>query len=481
MSLDRSMNILYVTSECAPFSKSGGLADVMGDLPRSMVMQTGVESCVVVSPGYRSTMQKYGAKMVKDYDMKLDDPYDVLWVHIYKLVEDGVEYFFFDIPGIFDRDNLYGYSDDTYRFAAFSLAVKRFIIDQNNAGRRFDIVHCNDWQTGFVPLLIKQVYWDMRCIMTIHNPAYQGWLPPDQLWNCLRLPYWMYENGSVRLGDSVNFLKTGVYFADAVNTVSAHHAQELLTDGNCFGGLGWALKAKGDLFLGITNGLSDREYNPTRDMRIPLPYSYHVHKEGKAAAREAAMKAFSIQDRPNTPLFIAISRLTPQKGLERLWGIGDSLKKCGGRLMILGSGDYESEGQMYKLQETYPENVSFWRGYSNDLSHILYAAGDFFVMPSRFEPCGLSQLIAMRYGTVPIVSDAGGLLDTVTDISQPDGRGFVFGNWADKDGLWSATCRALETYYSADGLENLIRNDMFYDSSWNRAAKNYLALYRKLY
>ena len=474
------MNLLYVTSECAPFSKSGGLADVMGDLPRAMVKKSAVKSAVVITPGYRKTMARFGSRMVHQYDMKLDAPYDQLWAHLYRLVQDGVEYFLLDIPGLFDRDDLYGYGDDTYRFAAFSNAVVRFIIDQCQAGRRFDIVHCNDWQTGFVPLLVKRVYWNMRCILTIHNPAYQGWLAPDQFWNTFHLPFDLYTSGNVRLGESVNFLKTGIFYADAVNTVSAHHAQELISDGNCFGGIGWALRAKGDLFVGITNGLSDCEYNPMRDMNIPLPYSYRVRQEGKSAAREAAMRSFSLTDRPGTPLFVAISRLTAQKGLDRLWALGDLLRKCGGRLMILGSGDYDSEGNIYRLQSAYPENVSFWRGYDNGLAHLLYAAGDFFVMPSRFEPCGLSQLIAMRYGTVPIVSDAGGLCDTVLDASQPHGRGFVFGNWSDREGLQHAVSRALLAFQDPRAMAALQFEDMYYDSSWTQAAQEYLKLYQRL-
>lgn len=474
------MNILYVTSEASPFSKSGGLADVMFDLPQAMSNINGVNKVMIVTPAYKNTFQKFNGKLEKVYDFKLPDPFSILWVHVYRYYLNKVEVYLLDIPGIFDRDGFYGYDDDPFRFAAFTFAVRQFVIDQSNYGMHFDAIHCNDWQTGFVPLFLK--LWDrnVKCVFTIHNPAYQGWLPPHQLYDAFRLPYWMYENGYLRLGNSVNFLKTGITYSDAVTTVSVNHAHELLSDDNAFSGLGWVLKIKGNRFFGITNGLSYAEFNPETDKFIPMQFNYSNYQEGKRKAREEVIKRFYVEDKKGTPMFTCVSRLTEQKGMDRLWAIGESMKIANARLVILGSGDYDSEGIIYKLQERYPDNVLFWRGYSNEMAHLLYAAGDFFVMPSRFEPCGLSQLMAMRYGNLPIVSDAGGLKDTVKNYDQFDGTGFTFYNWKDNEGLWEATCRALNVYYKKDELNPLIDNAMHYDSSWTKPASKYYEVYKRL-
>lgn len=477
----QDLSILYVTSEASPFSKSGGLADVMLDLPQAMSAIPGVKDVTIVTPGYMKTLAKYAGQLKKVYDFKLPDPFDVLWVHVYFYRFNKVDVYFLDIPGIFDRENLYGYNDDTFRFAAFTFAVRQFVIDQENMGHRFSIVHCNDWQTGFVPLFLKLYRRDMRCVLTIHNPAYQGWLTPDQLWAAFRLPYWMYSRGYLRLGNTVNFLKTGVTYSDCVTTVSVNHAHELLSDDNAYGGMGWVLKIKGNRFFGITNGLSKAEFDPFKDNQIPLKYTLSNHQEGKKQARLELLKRFSVVDHPNTPLFTSVSRLTGQKGMDRLWAIGESMRIANARLVILGSGDYDSEGEIYRLSWQYPENVLFWRGYFNEMAHLIYAAGDFFVMPSRFEPCGLSQLIAMRYGNIPIVSDAGGLKDTVTNYTQPNGTGFTFYNWEDRKGLWEATSRALDVYYNdKPKLQALITRDMNYDSEWTKPARKYFEAYQKL-
>lgn len=473
-------SILYVTSEAQPFAKTGGLADVMYDLPQAMAGLPKVNDSTVIMPLYPKVKAKWGDKLHFEYGFKLDAPYAGVPVRLYCYRLNAVNVFFVDIPGLLDRPNLYGYGDDTYRFAAFSFAVRRFIIDQDHFGHPFDVIHCNDWQTGFVPLLVKQVYWNKPCVLTVHNPAYQGWLNPAQLGSCLGLPESLYASGAIRLGESVDFLKAGVVYADAVNTVSVHHAQELLSDDSAFGGLGWVFKTKGSWFLGITNGLSKAEFDPKTDKSIPVNYDVTDYRKGKAAARAAALAKFSLADDPHTPLFVAISRLTEQKGMDRLWAIGQSMAIAHAKLLILGSGDYDSEGEMYRLQAAFPQNVFFWRGYDNGLAHLLYAGGDFLFMPSRFEPCGLAQLIAMRYGTLPIVSDAGGLSDTVLNSTYPNGTGYVFPNWADRQGLWERTCDALKDYFTPGRMDGLIRNAMAVDSTWAKPAKAYFDLYDRL-
>lgn len=468
------MNILFVSGESNPFAKTGGLADVCFSLAKEMVR--GGEKVTVCIPYYQHLKNsRLTLKEVASFEVKMN--WRTHSVTVYETSASGVRFFFVACDTYFDRPNMYSYDDDVERFALFDMAVIELLRRRRFS---FDVVHVHDWQAGMVPLLLRRAGLKAKTVLTIHNPAFQGNFSPDYLTDYLNLPRSLYDDGTVRFNDYCSFLKTGLVTADAVTTVSVTHAEELRADKCSFNGLGNIIELIGPRFLGITNGIDADEFNPATDALIERNYDLYSYREGKAANLLALEKEFAYKRVPKGPVYGVVTRLTSQKGIESIVEIAPALVTYDMQLIVVGSGERELENQIAKLTERYPDHVKFFLGYSNPLAHMVYAASDFFLMPSRFEPCGTGQLIAMRYGALPIVTKVGGLNDTVVGYADDPLRatGFSYGLGDDK-GLIDIIKQTHELYRS-DALKPLIANAMNYDSSWNGSVRRYLDLYRSL-
>ncbi len=465
------MKILLVTSEALPFAKSGGLGDFICSYSKSL-HRLG-EDVSVIMPLYKSTRDKYPEVMQGFYD-QFD--FKMSWrtqgCGVFRYEYEGVPFYFCAMDR-FDRDNMYGYGDDNERFACFVMAVNTFLTRHNE----YDVVHCNDWQTGVLPLLLSYNPKSIKTVLTIHNPAYQGWAKRDNVGEYFNLSTGYFDSGYVRLGDSFNYLKTGIMASDKINTVSRTHAQELINDHVGFGGIGAIIDwCRHYDFSGIVNGLDVDLWNPKTDKLLTSNYDVFDYAEGKKANKKALLKSLNIDENFSGPLFSAITRLSSQKGVERILDIFPHLQQYNARLVVIGTGEMENE---FLNRALCCPNVYFVKRYDENLAHLLYAASDFFLMPSYFEPCGTSQMISMRYGTLPIVSNVGGLNDTVKDISVgKDATGFVFNN-SDYFGCVNAFYRACNLYYQGN-MDFMIKNGMHGDYSWDKSAKEYLALYHSI-
>lgn len=465
------MKILLVTSEALPFAKSGGLGDFICSYSKSL-HRLG-EDVSVIMPLYKSIRDKYPEVMQGFYD-QFD--FKMSWrtqgCGVFRYEYEGVPFYFCAMDR-FDRDNMYGYGDDNERFACFVMAVNTFLTRHNE----YDVVHCNDWQTGVLPLLLSYNPKSIKTVLTIHNPAYQGWAKRDNVGEYFNLSTGYFDSGYVRLGDSFNYLKTGIMASDKINTVSRTHAQELINDHVGFGGIGAIIDwCRHYDFSGIVNGLDVDLWNPKTDKLLTSNYDVFDYAEGKKANKKALLKSLNIDENFSGPLFSAITRLSSQKGVERILDIFPHLQQYNARLVVIGTGEIENE---FLNRALGCPNVYFVKRYDENLAHLLYAASDFFLMPSYFEPCGTSQMISMRYGTLPIVSNVGGLNDTVKDVSLgKDATGFVFNN-SDYFGCVNAFYRACNLYYQGN-MDFMIKNGMHGDYSWDKSAKEYLALYHSI-
>ena len=462
------MNVLLVSSEALPYCKSGGLADFVFSYSKALV-KLGHKASVII-PLYNVVKNKHPevlTELFDQFDFKMS--WKTQGCGIFHKVCEGVDYYFCAMDR-FERDDLYGYGDDNERFACFMMAVNTFITRHNC----YDVVHCNDWQTAVLPLLLSYNPKGIKTVLTIHNPAFQGWASRDDLSNYFNLSLGYYDSGYARLGNAFNFLKTGIMSADKINTVSKTHAKELLNDHQGFGGIGSIIDwCRHFDFSGIVNGLDTDVWNPRTDKNLVCNFSLEDYKDGKNKNRLALLEKLGIQNDFKGPLMAVITRMSSQKGVERIIDLLPHLREYDAKLIVIGNGEL-SEKFLYSSLN-YPE-VFFVNRYDESLAHLLYAASDFFLMPSYFEPCGTSQLISMRYGSVPIVSDVGGLNDTVVDISQGDKpTGFVFKN-SDYFGLINSFNNAC-LLYSKNALGPIIMNGMTGDYSWNKSAREYISLY----
>ena len=469
--MSSNMKILLVTGESLPYAKSGGLGDFIYSYGKALAKEG--EDCSVIMPFYGVMRRKFPQlleNVFDQYDFKMS--WRDINVTVFQEERDGVK-FYFVCHDVFQRDNLYGYGDDNYRFALFMMAVHTFITRHND----YEIVHCNDWQTAVLPLLLNYNSKSIKTVLTIHNPAYQGWGGRNDLSDFFNLSLGYYDSGFVRMGDCFNYLKTGIMSADKINTVSRTHARELLNDHSGFGGMGAIIDwCRHYDFSGIVNGLDIDVWDPKTDKQLAMNYTYENYVEGKKANKRALLEKLGLDPDFQGPLFSAITRLSAQKGVERIMDIFPHLEEKNARLIVIGTGEMEEQFLYKSLPFT---NVYFVKRYDEELAHLLYAASDFFLMPSYFEPCGTSQLISMRYGTLPIVSDVGGLNDTVRDVSLGEGaNGFTFYN-TDYFGCVNAYYRACDLYW-AKKMQPLIDVGMHGDYSWAKSAKEYLALYRSI-
>jgi starch synthase len=448
------MRIAFISSEVHPFSKSGGLADVASSLPIALAKMG--HEVVVVSPWYKTLKNT-----TPYYLWELDAPRLSTRMGVADTLAHGVRWVFVG-GSLFDRDEYYGYSDDAYRFIQFCLAVPHVL-----HGLHFfpDAYHLNDWQTGLIAPLLR--YGDVpdaqrraRSVLTIHNLAFHGrWGLRDVLeWS--GLPRWTGEMGGLEYNGDANLLKAGIVYSDVVSTVSPRYAFEVTTPEGGFG-LDGALRGRG--VRGILNGIDTDYWNPATDKYLTNHFS---DLAGKEAARVALCHELNLD--PNRPTLAMVSRLSEQKGLSVMFGALESMAKDW-NIVVLGSGDLGAEQGLTWFMQT-RQNVHFQSGFNEPLAHRIYAGADAFLMPSLFEPCGLSQMIAMRYGTLPIVRAVGGLLDTV-----PEHKGYPFWEYA----YWAleATARHARSQWRTPEWERKVQNAMQTDFSWGTAARDYLGLY----
>lgn len=475
--------ILMVASEGLPFIKSGGLADVVGSLPQELVKKG--HEVRVIMPMYLKIAQKFHEEMQLEAQYSVSIAYHEVPVNIWSTTRKEVKFYFVEHKGYFERDGLYGYIDDGERFAYFQKAVLEML---NQLNYFPEIMHCHDWHTGMLPAMCKEGhsfderYRNIRFVYTIHNLAFQGNFGPEMLDSCLGLDYRIFDNGNVRYDGGISFMKSGILYADKVTTVSPTYSQEILTPQ--YGEhMEMVLNIRKYDLWGITNGIDIEMWNPMSDPDVPYHYNkVNVAKE-KKENKMALQKELGLTVDPNVMLVGAVSRLTWQKGFYLMMEKLSEICAMPIQVAILGSGESGIEEKMRQLEEGNKGKIAFYNGYSDSLAHRIYAASDLFLMPSLFEPCGISQLISMRYGTLPLVRETGGLKDTVTPYNEFDktGNGFSFANY-NSDEMVQVMYNAIDVYYNRpEDWKILVRNAMNTDVSWEKSAETYCRLYAQLH
>lgn len=472
------MKVLYAASEAVPFCKTGGLADVAGSLPPALAAQ-GVETAVIL-PLYRRVKERFADQLT----FLCYDYVDLAWRHAYcglfSLKKDGVTWYFLDNEQYFGRPELYGCADDGERFGFFSRAVVKML---DHLDFWPDVIHCNDWQTALIPIYLKDDgvredrYRSVRTVLTIHNIEYQGRYDPYCLGGLFGLDRGWVDDGTLLLDGDLNLLKGAILTADAVNAVSPTYAQELKNPyfAHRMEGI---LTQCGYKLSGVLNGIDMKLYDPAADPRIAANYTAE-DVSGKAADKAALQKALGLRPEPETPIIAMVSRLVTHKGLDLIREVMGDIMELPVQFVLLGSGDAAYEDFFRHAAERWPERMAIRLGYDEALSMAIYAGADLFLMPSRSEPCGLSQMIAMRYGTVPIVRETGGLKDTVQPYEawRDAGTGFTFANYSSADMLHVLREAAYLYKDYPDAFARLRRRAMERDFSWNRSAGDYLKIY----
>jgi starch synthase len=475
------MRILYVASEAVPFAKTGGLADVVGSLPKS-IKELGHEAVVII-PRYR------GIRVKEPPLSSLTIPLGGVWRFCSVCEADKateVRFFLVDYPDYFDREHLYqtsnqDYPDNSERFAFLSIATLEFA---KRAPKPPDIIHCNDWQSSLVPVYLKTLYRNdpffrkTKTLLTIHNLAFQGIFARSVL-SRISLPEELFHPERMEFYGSVNFLKGGILFADKLSTVSLKYSQEIRT--HEFGsGLEGVLLRRAEDLTGILNGVDYSDWNPATDPWLVSHYTAD-DLEGKKACKGDLLKEFQIQDSLARPLIGIVSRLVDQKGFDLLYEVAAAIVEEGASLVVLGTGEEKYCRFFLELQRKYPHHVGAKIAYDERLAHKIEGGADIFLMPSRFEPCGLNQIYSLKYGTVPVVRATGGLDDTIIDYSQlpEEGNGFKFTTYSPEE-LVDTVRRALRVYQDRHRWKALMRRGMTQDFSWRRSAERYLDLYQSL-
>lgn len=480
MMLDRNMKVLLVSSEVVPFAKTGGLADVAGSLPKALTAMG--NDARIVMPRYRGINDFV---TVTDFPVRMGDRTETCIVRQgeieAKMPEGGVKkvpVYFIDNYHYYDREGLYCHYDEAERFAFFSLAVLEMLKKINFQP---DIIHCNDWQSGPIPFLLKEkydkdpFYSNIATVYTVHNLLYQGNYSRDTL-RYLQVGPEYFHPEKLEFYGQFSFMKAGLLYADVINTVSKKYAEEIQTSeyGEGFEGL---LRKRSQDLHGIVNGINYHEFNPKTDPRIFRTYDSHSI-EDKYENKYALQKEMDLPVK-DVPVIGLISRLVDQKGLDLITNVFDELIKEDLQFVLLGTGDKYYEERFAEMREKYPDKVGVYLGYNGILAQRIYAGADMFLMPSKFEPCGLGQLISLRYGTIPIVRATGGLADTIVDYDQKtsSGNGFSFESYNARDML-DTIRRALNVYRkSPEEWWHLVINALEQDFSWNRSSAEYLELY----
>lgn len=486
------MKILLVSSEVVPFAKTGGLADVAGALPAAIAALG--HDVRIAMPLYRGIDKaRFGLRpILREVDVHFPHATVRGYVQRADLPSTSIPAYFIQQEGYFDRPQLYGengqdYPDNPERFAFFSMAVLWML---KGLDWQPDLIHCNDWQTALIPTYLLHhaeiskdpFYKPLRTLYTIHNLAYQCGVGSDWL-SRLALPESLFHPEGMEFYGKINFMKAGILYSDHVSTVSRQYAREIRTpEYGC--GLDGVLSSRAAHLTGILNGIDYSVWNPEVDALIPAQYSA-VNLKGKEKCKAALQKRFDLPLKPATPIIGMISRLADQKGFDLVAEVLDDLMKLDLQLVILGTGEPNYHDLLKKVVENYPKRIGVLLGFDNQLAHWIEAGADMFLMPSRYEPCGLNQLYSLKYGTIPIVRKTGGLADSIANatpssIKSRTGNGFVFEEYSGKRML-DAVTRAVKLYKANPrAWAALVQNAMSCDFSWNNSAREYQKLYKKI-
>lgn len=477
----KKMQIVFASAECAPFVKTGGLGDVAGSLPAALV-RAGAEVIVMV-PKYATIKDEYKAQMEHFSDFYVSLGWRNEYCGLEKLEHDGVTYMFIDNERYFARDYPYGFFDDGERFAFFSKAITESL-QYLPAGFECDILHCNDWQTALAPVFLREFYQGLplydrvKTVFSIHNVAFQGQFSDTVMEDILGVAHIPAAASQLRCDAcSINYMLGALRYADAITTVSPTYANEIQTPE--FGeGLDGVLRERSYALQGILNGIDVTGFDPATDKRIAANYTVE-DRSGKAVCKAKLQEELGLEVRDDRPLMVMVTRLTRQKGLDLVMYALDRILAGGVQVAVLGTGDRDYEDGLRYFQDKYPGTMAARIEFDPALSQRMYAAADMFLMPSKFEPCGLSQIIAMRYGTLPIVRETGGLKDTVQPYNEftGEGTGFSFSNF-NGDEMGDAVFRAARLFWdNRDAWNQLVTQAMSQDFSWTRSADKYLDLY----
>lgn len=475
------MKILFSATEAYPFIRTGGLGDVIGALSKEL-SKLG-EDVRVIIPKYKGIKEDLKNKInyIKHIFV------DVGWRHQYCGIEElkvnNVQFYFIDNEYYFNRDNLYGYYDDAERFAFYDRAVLEILKAINWYP---DIIHCNDWQCGMIPVLYKleyrnkDEYPDIKFIYSIHNLLFQGNFGKEVLGELFGYDLQQFNNGGLSFNDGISYMKGGINYSEKVLTVSYTYAEEIKTPeyGECMDEL---LRNKGGDLKGILNGIDYEEYNPLTDELIEKRYDINSI-ESKMENKLALQRELGLEENKNIPIISIVSRLTSQKGIDLIKEIIDCVLTKEVQFVVLGTGEWDYEEFFKGLEKRYPNKVATRIIFDNKLSHKIYAGSDMFLMPSKFEPCGLGQLIALRYGNVPIVRETGGLKDTIEAYNKFEftGNGFSFYNYSSIE-LKNCIFEALEIYKRKDEWNNLVKTAMSCNNSWKKSALEYKRIYESFF
>lgn len=468
------MRVAIVSAEAVPYSKTGGLGDVAGALPKAL-KNVGVDS-LLITPCYLQTKGEYL------WELAIDD----LWVNwkgrpvhakAFYSEANGSPTFLIDAPSLFHRDSIYGFTEDYERFALFNHAALELLKRVGNAP---DIIHLNDWHCGFAAVELASrrthdAYWqNTRTVFSIHNMAYQGEFGLGQLGSLGFTSE--FAKHAFSFNGYASAMKAGLEISDTLSTVSRRYAQEIQSAENGYG-LDWLTRKRANRLIGITNGVDYEVWNPERDPEIPAHFSAH-DLEGKRECKRRLLEQFGLPIELERPIFSSVTRLTAQKGIELIQSCAGDILAADSYFIALGSGDKDSERFLQTLRDRAPSRVGVYIGYNEKLAHLIEAGSDMFLMPSKFEPCGLNQMYSLRYGTVPIVRAVGGLDDTVENWDPVGGvgNGFKFGPFS-ADKLIEKIYEARFAYADGQGWKRLQQNGMAVDNSWENAARHYVELY----
>ncbi|MBR6509101.1 MAG: glycogen synthase GlgA [Clostridia bacterium] len=470
------MKVLFAASEAYPFAMSGGLADVAGALPKALRKR--FVGCRVVLPLYAGVSQEMREKMTFVCNITVPVAWRRQYCGVFEAHIDGVIYYLIDNQYYFNRDGLYGYFDDAERFAFFSRAVLEILPHINF---KPDIIHCNDWQTALIPVYLDafykyaDFYKDIKTVFTIHNIQYQGKYGYELTEDVLGLPQ---ENASLLDYDNcINFMKGGIQCAHKVTTVSPTYSREIL-DPYYSHGLDGILKEFTYKLTGIVNGIDCDVYNPETD---PLIYKNFSAEDvsNKAYNKQKLQEELGLPQNKDVPVIGIVTRLVKHKGIDLVKCVFEELLNADLQFAILGSGEWEFETFFHEMASLHPDKVGLKLGFKPDLAHKIYAGADIFLMPSQSEPCGLAQMVALRYGTIPIVRQTGGLNDTISDSGDGKGNGFTFSTYNAHD-MQHTIWRALEGYSDKEGWAILRDRAMRCDNSWSASANQYIGLYKEI-
>jgi starch synthase len=475
---EKSIKVLIVGAECVPFAKTGGLADVIGTLPKEL-KKLGVDARVMM-PKHGIIKHEYGDKLKTIATFHISLGWRNQYVGVETMEMDGITFYFIDNEYYFYHAIYKGGETEGEQYAYFSRAVLEALpyIDFKP-----DILHVNDWHTAMIPMMIKTQYnskpqGNIKTVLTIHNLQYQGAFPFEFVRHFFGVEDRFYTSEYIEAYGAANYMKAGIVFADKITTVSPTYAKEIREPG-AGRGLEGILRARGDDLSGILNGIDTHEFDPQKDRLIAQNYSSE-NPDGKRACKAALMREFNLNTGTDTPLIGMVTRLTAQKGLDLVREVLENLLHQNVAFVILGNGDFEYESYFNYIASGYPGRAGVYIGYRNDIAHRIYAGCDLFLMPSQFEPCGISQMIAQRYGSLPLVRETGGLADTVTPYNRftGEGTGFSFTNFNAQE-MFSVISQAIEVLKKEEEWNNLIKNAMNLDNSFEKSAREYLDVYRK--